>query len=430
MAEKSPDNAIVTYRSFSGAFDRLPARPLTDSPSAFESVTDPAEDSALRAQLSAALSALEDETNRQGPGMMAAVPNQFASLLQSRMLEVPPPGDLQALPLAADSRSPFEVKYDEHDILGWVGSVFSWWKKIVPEPWRTAPEDPEPIGTGSRLRLAMVADWGTGLYGAPVCARSIETDPRPLDLLVHLGDIYYSGTAHEVSTRFLNVWPKRAGALSRACNANHEMYTGGEGYFRVLLPAFRQPASYFALQTDHWVLVGLDSAYADHDLAGDQVAWLERVVQKAGPRKVVLFSHHQPFSLFDSQGPKLVEKLGRLLGQRKIFAWYWGHEHRCVLYDAHPAWGLHGRCIGHGGYPYFRDRLSALPVAEGKVWRRVEPKNLIPGAIVLDAPNRYVAGEEERYGANGYLTLEFDANRLNEVVHEPDGTVLRERQLA
>ncbi len=34
--------------------------------------------------------------------MMAAVPNQFASLLQSRMLEAPPPGDLQALSTGAD----------------------------------------------------------------------------------------------------------------------------------------------------------------------------------------------------------------------------------------------------------------------------------------------------------------------------------------
>ena len=81
---------------------------------------------------------------------------------------------------------------------------------------------------------------------------------------------------------------------------------GGEGYFKVLLPAFGQAASYFALQNDHWILVGLDSAYEDHDLAGNQVAWLEQIVQRAGDRKVVVFSHHQPYSLFDSQGPKLV----------------------------------------------------------------------------------------------------------------------------
>ena len=425
----SPRNAIVTYRSFGGAFDRPEAGAHTQR-TPFESGTDPREESALRAQLSSALSILEEESLRQGPGMMAAVPNQFASLLQSRMLEEPPPGDLQALSAGTGEMRALEVKYDEHDILGWVGSVFTWWRKISPEPWRTPSDAPDPIGNGKKLRVAMMADWGTGLYGAPVCARSIERDPKPVDLLLHLGDVYYSGTQGEVRSRFLDLWPKRTGAISRACNANHEMYTGGEGYFRVLLPAFEQKASYFALQNDHWVLVGLDSAYTDHDLAGDQAAWLEKIVEKAGDRKVVVFSHHQPYSLFDSQGPKLVEKLGGLLGRRRLFAWYWGHEHRCVIFDRHPVWGLHGRCIGHGGYPYFRDQLGGFQLAEGKVWRKVPAKNLIPGALVLDAPNRYVEGEEERYGANGYVTLEFDEDHMTENLHDPDGSVLLARQLS
>ena len=47
-------------------------------------------------------------------------------------------------------------------------------------------------------------------------------------------------------------------------------------------------------------------------------------------------------------------------------------------------------------------------MTEGKIWRRMEAKNLVPGAIILDAPNQYVEGEEEKYGANGYVTLEFD----------------------
>ncbi|MGE0451626.1 MAG: hypothetical protein AB7Q29_18780, partial [Vicinamibacterales bacterium] len=173
----------------------------------------------------------------------------------------------------------------------------------------------------------------------------------------------------------------------------------------------------------------LDTAYEDHDLAQDQAAWLQRLIDGAGSRKVVLVSHHQPFSLQDSQGPKLVAKLGNLLGRRRIFAWYWGHEHRCVLYDPHPAWGVLGRCVGHGGYPYFRDRLEALPVVDG-TWRRMEGKNLVPGALVLDAPNKYVAGEEEKYGANGYVTLEFDGPGLQEIVHDPDGTELRRARLA
>lgn len=428
MAEPQSERAIATYRSLGGAFDRAAAPPLA-APTAFESRIDPAVEAALRAELSVALAALEEESARQGPGVLATVQNQLASLIQSRLLEDPPSADPQAR-MAPPGVGPFEVKFDEHDVFGWIGSVLTWWRKITPEPWRTPSDAPDPIGRGRVMRVAMVADWGTGLYGAPVCARSIETDPAVTDLLLHLGDVYYSGTQQEVRSRFLEKWPKRTDAVSRACNANHEMYTGGEGYFRVLLPAFSQPASYFALQNDHWLLAGLDSAYEDHDLAGDQVAWLERLVVAAGDRRVVLFTHHQPYSLLDKQGPKLVGKLGRLLAARKIFAWYWGHEHRCVLYDAHPDWGLRGRCVGHGGYPYFRDDLGHLPKVGDTAFRRIATKNLVPGGIILDAPNPYVEDSPEKYGANGYVTLDFDGRNLNETIHAPDGAVVHEQQLS
>ena len=119
MAAKAPENAIVTYRSFGQAFDRAAGRRLTER-SPFESAEDPAEDTVLRAELSAALAVLEGESARQGPGMMAAVPNQLASLLQSRMLEAPPPGDLQALYAAATGGECVrgEVRRARHSRLG------------------------------------------------------------------------------------------------------------------------------------------------------------------------------------------------------------------------------------------------------------------------------------------------------------------------
>ena len=123
--------------------------------------------------------------------------------------------------------------------------------------------------------------------------------------------------------------------------------------------------------------------------------------------------------------------IGDLLVNQKIFAWYWGHEHRCVLYDPHPSWAVRGRCIGHGGYPYFRDKIADLPLEEpSKPFRRMASKNLVPGAIILDAPNPFIEGHENEYGAHGYVTLEFSDAHVNEVVHAPDGAVVWERPLA
>jgi hypothetical protein len=244
-------------------------------------------------------------------------------------------------------------------------------------------------------------------------------------LLVHLGDIYYSGDEDEVRDRFLQFWPSAEGVTSRACNGNHEMYTGGNAYFKQVLPAFQQRASYFAFQNENWLLVGLDTAYEDHDLAGEQVAWLTHLVSKAGKRKTILFSHHQPFSLLERHGPKLQKKLNPLLKSGRIFAWYWGHEHRCVLYDRYPDWQMYGRCIGHGGIPYYRHPFGKLAKPD---WER-KIGTLVPSALVLDGPNKFVPEAPHEYGPQGYATLHLKGSALRESIHLPDGTTIKDQEL-
>jgi len=123
----------------------------------------------------------------------------------------------------------------------------------------------------------MLADWGSGLYGAPVSAISIAAG-GPWDLLVHLGDVYYSGTVGETRQRFSDLWPGASATVSRGLNGNHEMYTGGYAYFDQTLPAFGQGSSYFAMANDDWLLVFLDTAYVDHDIDPEQLGWVNSVV--------------------------------------------------------------------------------------------------------------------------------------------------------
>src|SRR5262249_53598579 len=157
---------------------------------------------------------------------------------------------------------------------------------------------------------------------------------------------------------FLNLWPKAAGALSRNLNGNHDMYSGGYGYFDVALPAFGQEASYFALQNRYWLLIGLDTSYKNNNLGKKQLAWFRDIVSAAGDRRLLLFSHHPLFSNFKDPGEKLSTKLHDVLQSRRVAAWYWGHEHHCIVYDRHAAYGLLGRCLGHGGMPYRRDKVA------------------------------------------------------------------------
>ena len=211
---------------------------------------------------------------------MAAVPNQLASLLQSRMLEAPPPGDPTALSQPRQAQSAFEVKYDEHDILGWVGSVFTWWKKITRRsrggrrrmrPNRSAP--------ARRFAMAMMADWGTGLYGAPVCARSIEHDPAAHRSAGasrrHLLLRHAERSAHAIPRTSGRSAPMRSAARATPTT---RCTPGARGTSECCSRRSASRPAISRCRTTTGCSVGLDSAYEDHDLAGNQVAWLERIV--------------------------------------------------------------------------------------------------------------------------------------------------------
>ena len=365
------------------------------------------------AELARALQIIEENQSR--PGIMATAPDELVSNLQTFISTVMAPREDR---LVESANATLEAKFDSHDILGWAGSFFSWWRKLDPFDWK-APGKPETIP--SDCRVALFGDWGTGLYGAPVCAESIAKKGG-YNVVLHLGDVYYSGTKKEITERFMEIWPKVPGALNRGLNGNHEMYTGGQAYFDAI-QQWGQASSYFALENEHWILGCLDTAYTDHDLKGDQAQWITQLAAASPNKKLVLFSHHQPFSLLDGQGPKLVKQLESLFTGKRIHAWYWGHEHHCILYKPHPLYGLRGRCVGHGGFPYFREKnmFGPTPPPQPK-WHNLEGKNLVPGAQILDATNQYIEDGGEDYGPNGYMTLEFKKDKLFEIVHMPDGS--------
>jgi predicted phosphodiesterase len=220
--------------------------------------------------------------------------------------------------------------------------------------------------------VALVSDWGGGNDAARTIAAEIKKH-KP-NYVIHLGDIYYAGTDHEVKKRFLDLWDfeTTSGTLQRtfALNGNHEMYSGGQAYFKAI-KSLKQPASYFALGNKHWRLIGLDTAYVDHDLNKEQLQWL--AAQLTGTAKNVLLSHHQPFSAFEStnKGEHLCERLSKHLDNRQIYGWIWGHEHLCVVYE--DRLGFKGRCIGHGCIPY---NLPDAPQSEVKVrWWNTRQQN-------------------------------------------------------
>lgn len=387
----------------------------------------PAEEAELGAEVSRALARLAAEEAALGSNVLVTAQDRAASLLQSILAErAESAGKLERAPAGAR-----RARFDRHDLRGWARTL---WQMLRTEPFAPVPR-PAPAWEElpARARVGLCADWGTGLYGAPVMARTWAAAGEKLDLLMHLGDVYYSGTPKEIDERFLALWPRQAAVRSRALNSNHEMYSGGHGYFGKTLPALHQAASYVALANDDWLLVGLDTGYVDHDLDAPQLEWLAALLERAGDRKVILFSHHQLFSRLESQGEKLAAKLAAPLAEGRIFAWYWGHEHLCAVYEKSSRYQLFGRCVGHAGMPYARKRLRDFAVERREgiaLWRRLPASNEAPAALVLDGENPYLGDEKDRFGPHGYVTLELDGPRLTERYHQPDGLTVLEQTLA
>lgn len=293
----------------------------------------------------------------------------------------------------------------------WVASLvaegFSWFngKHAFPKSPAT------PVDIAPDARLVIVGDWASGLPRAREMARDVmrkwidEAAGRERHV-IHLGDIYYSGWPNECKERFLAPWPVKISESNQigswCLNGNHDMYSGGLGYFDTVLsdPRFarQEGSNRFVLRHPKWEILGVDSAYEDDSLAGDQAAWVHARLASDGERKGMLLSHHQLFSAYESGSKHLGAQLRDTLAAGLIRCWYWGHEHRCAIYEPHM--GVeYARCVGHGGIPVYQWRGDADPVK---------------GPAAYEFRSSFTTtGGVERWAVFGFVVLDFF----------PDGTI-------
>ena len=281
------------------------------------------------------------------------------------------------------------------------------------------------------VRMALAGDWGSGTDEArKVGMRIAAAQP---DFTIHLGDVYYVGSMSEINEHFLGIddphndftpcaWP--LGAVgSFALNGNHEMYARGDAYFELLLPQMglwtprvRQHASFFCLENDDWRVIALDTAYNSIGrpiienilrptgrLEDALVEWLRDDVKlgaRGDHRGIVLLSHHQYYSAFDEWYLKPAQQLAELI--KRPVVWFWGHEHRMIVYGAHSFGGgitAHGRCLGHGG----------MPVERFNPDRPLRHRECPP----LFVDNRPFPNDEGiDVGYNGYGIVDFEGREL------------------
>jgi hypothetical protein len=144
----------------------------------------------------------------------------------------------------------------------------------------------------ARARIAIVGDIGTGTdVAAAVLVAALQLEP---DAILHVGDVYYSGTPFETTHRLVGLvrsvlHSDRVRVPFFTVPGNHEYFTGAVSYLRaldsdklVVQPSQRQVASYFCLRTEDngWQFLGMDTGYHGHYMnvpPAAQQAALERL---------------------------------------------------------------------------------------------------------------------------------------------------------
>jgi calcineurin-like phosphoesterase family protein len=263
---------------------------------------------------------------------------------------------------------------------------------------------------GDNARVVLFGDWASGIPHAQKLAKTIwesylqpVVGTRPLHA-IHLGDAYYVGLTSDYQERFDPYWPvpvTQAGRVSSWTLAgNHDMYSGGYGFFRMLTTDYRFAnqggCSYFLLENENWQIFGLDTAYDPVDwkgdignLYGEQADWIARKRQQAPNKKCVLLTHHQPFSAYDNIDDRLERQLRTILEKRLVTTWFWGHEHNCALYEErflvpYPI------MLGHGGFPE-------------------KPTDPLPGSAPIELDWPFMT---DRFLTFGFAVLDFDRDQI------------------
>lgn len=317
-------------------------------------------------------------------------------------------------------------RFEQTD-LGWISALFAQGIRrfrgkhdFVDRPVR---REPIPFAD-ENVRIVVFGDWGSGIPRAKKVATYIRReleDEKVRDWqkhVVHLGDVYYSGWDFEYKNRFLNDWPVKPDEKEKigsfTLNGNHDMYSGGWGYYDCALTDERfahwqGQSSLFLLANNHWQIFGLDTSHDDAGLKGDQSSWVCGAAQKG--LKTLLLSHHPYCSSYETAPQTVIDKIQPVLGNLDVAAWLWGHEHRLITYKAVGRIRF-PRCIGHGGVPVYQthDAGSAVPAPGDWEYRD------------------FIGDGLEHWAKFGFAVLDFHGKKISVRYVDEDGVDLAGHQ--
>ena len=271
-----------------------------------------------------------------------------------------------------------ELRKAECDALGWAQCLTTYlgYKALGEKP-QYRPNQNVVVDLGTKSRIAIIGDWGTG-------------DDISKNVLSRLPNLnrkfsftWAMSTMPEPRARQRAIFWISASLcfpISRSipCAEITTCIQAVRGYYW-LLDQIGQKASYFCLKNDNWMFLAMDTGFHDNNpfnvatnmtqlVSQDgwsEAAWHLEQIKDVGNRKLVLLSHHQLFSPFGSVGyiddkpyaynPNLYSVFKDTIP--KVEWWFWGHEHTLGIYPEYMAL-KRGRCVGASAVPVFQDQQS------------------------------------------------------------------------
>ena len=310
-------------------------------------------------------------------------------------------------------------------------------------------------GSGS-VRVALTGDFADGSDNARDVAAGI--DDLNVDYTWFLGDIYRVGAIHEVERNFLGLhggvaWPRgKSGSL--AVPGNHEYQSGAHAFYSHAMPYLgvrtgqtqardEQTATYFCMENDHWLVIGLDTGYHSVKWAGieglvkilnklwvlrnfsfiqdlktklpkEMLAWLEALLKRdgVGDKALIFLSHHQYLTTLDGRGdhPKPGKQIAALVRKRRVL-WFQGHGHRLEIHGEHTRnpgnLVVYARTVGNGS------ETDAVALTQDQIHKI--------GETGLRFADNRMKDPEEKSGYPGFATLEFKGDEVTIGYHALSG---------
>ncbi|MEP7238453.1 MAG: metallophosphoesterase [Ferruginibacter sp.] len=359
---------------------------------------------------------LKEETNKYEIALQSYLSQYYFSAAQ----------DLKTGKIAKVHAPAFFPESD-YAYIQWGLAAIQWSLDANPESspyidWKNEGQDINTFGVvqiPENSKIAIIGDYGTGLNDATMFLTAIIKDQQP-DIIIHVGDIYYTGTEDECALYVENFAAAFAAAGKTvpvySIPGNHEYYSGGGPFFKQVLPMnSKQVASYFCLQTanNSWQLLAMDTGYNSlHTKTGlsavktvayapwltfNEAEWhVNKLENFTG--KTILLSHHQLYSASspinnnmqvmyqtDTKPETLTYFNGNLQAvfspyYDRVAAWFWGHEHILGIYRDGNAGLAKGRLIGDSGYEEWEGEGPYVITDSGYPYQYADGKPIQPDA--------------------------------------------------